>query len=361
MISVEEAINNFYKEKSKYESLLDKTKRAIIKDTELSWKEKRNEYKKNKPKCINCKRPVGSNFTITHDDTNDSHRILRAICGDRVNPCNFNININAGSYNNIISNLHNEEADLKQQKMKIIEEKNKLLFGYISTEEAISRFDESKDDISAISELLSYYYGIYNKIFDNDGKKAELKQFLSSSYLIINEIKDSIKNFEKTNNTQYCKDAVTMYVNQLKPQLEKIMNLKYSSSFVDYDNKTGIYSLIQQKYTIKDIESANVEPKVNNYEKGTENVTQNKTKKVRNEPTPIIKKNITRKKPLLTIEEDDEEEPELEEPEFDKNELEENEFDKNNLDENELELKDFKFKNNKYSSDEESEIEEDSL
>ena len=50
MISVEEAINNFYKEKSKYESLLEKDKKSIIKNNDLSWKEKRVEYKKLKPK-----------------------------------------------------------------------------------------------------------------------------------------------------------------------------------------------------------------------------------------------------------------------------------------------------------------------
>ena len=128
MISVEEAINNFYKEKSKYESLLDKDKKSIIKNKGLSWKEKRVEYNKLKPKCVNCKRPVGSIFSVTHDNSNMQEiRILRATCGDRVNPCNFNININPGSYSNIVAVLKKEELDLKKYKMKIIDEKNKLL------------------------------------------------------------------------------------------------------------------------------------------------------------------------------------------------------------------------------------------
>ena len=311
MISVEEAINNFYKEKSKYESLLEKDKKSIIKNKELSWKEKRLEYKKLKPKCVNCKRPVGSIFTITHDiNKSDEPRILRATCGDRVNPCNFNININPGSYNNIVADLKKEEADLKKYKLNIINEKNKLLFGYISTEDAVNHFDEIKRDIGSSSELLEYYYKEYNSVFDNEEKKSELKQLLSSSYLFINQIKDAIKNYEKTHNTQYCQDAVTMYIEQLKPILKQIMNLKYNASFVDYDSKTGIYSLIQQKYTIKNTESVNNEPKVINYEKGVAVIPQNKTKKARDEP--IIKKNVTKKKQLV-IEEDSE--PEIEEGE----------------------------------------------
>ena len=306
MISVEEAINNFYKEKSKYESLLEKDKKSIIKNKELSWKEKRSEYKKLKPKCVNCKRPVGSIFTITHDSSKSQEtRILRATCGDRVNPCNFNININPGSYNNIVTDLKKEEADLKKYKMKIIDEKNKLLFGYISTEDAVSHFEEIKNDITSSSELLEFYYKEYNNVFDNEEKKTELKQLLSSSYLFINQIKDAIRNYEKTNNTQYCQDSVTMYVTQLKPVLDQIMNLKYSASFVDYDSKTGIYSLIQQKYTIKNIESMNDEAKVITYEKGVAVVPQNKSKKVRDEP--LVKKNVTKKKQLVIEEDSDSE------------------------------------------------------
>ena len=159
--------------------------------------------------------------------------------------------------------------------------------------------------------MLEIYYKEYNNVFDNEEKKSELKQLLTSSYLFINQIKDTIKNYEKTHNVQYCQDAVTMYVKQLKPILDQIMDVKYSASFVDYDSKTGIYSLIQQKYTIKKTESMSIEPQVINYEKGVAVVPQNKTKKARDEPS--VKKNVTRKKTLL-IEEDSE--PEIEEGEY---------------------------------------------
>ena len=191
--------------------------------------------------------------------------------------------------------------------MKIIDEKNKLLFGYVSTEDAINKFDEFKNEIKSSSELLGHYYDEYNLVFDNEEKKMTLKQLISSSYLFINEIKDAIKNFEKTKNTQYCQDAVTMYVKQLKPVLNQILGLKYSASFVDYDTKTGIYSLIQQKHTIKNTESMEVEPQVITYEKGIETSSQSKTKKARDEPSS--KKNVTKKKKIV-IEEDSE--PEIE-------------------------------------------------
>lgn len=311
MISIQEAINNFYKEKSKYESLLEKNKKEIIKNKELSWKEKRLEYKKLKPKCINCKRPVGSIFTIKYNtDTNsgEEYRLLRAICGDRVSPCNFNININAGSYKSVITNFKNENESLQNYKLKIIDEKNKLLFGYISTEDAIEKFDGLKGDIADSSNLLSYYYKEYNDVFDNEEKKAEMKQLLTTSYLLINEIKTAIQQFKNTNNAQYCKDAVTMYVEQLKPQLDQLLKLKYSASFVDFDSKHGVYSLIQKKHTIKDIERANIEPSIISYEKGIAELPKNKTKKIQ-----PVSSNATRKQKLIIEEESEGEESEAKE------------------------------------------------
>ena len=92
----QDGINDFYKLKRDYESAIDKEVKKL--DKGLSIHEKRREFKKLKPKCIDCNRPVGTLFTIKYDKDQDG-RILSAICGDRVDPCNLNINI--FTYNNI--------------------------------------------------------------------------------------------------------------------------------------------------------------------------------------------------------------------------------------------------------------------
>ena len=86
-------LNDYYKLKNNYENEILKEKKKIIKNQELSWKEKRNEFKSFKPKCINCKRPVGTIFSIKYN-TEVEFRELKAICGSRTDPCNLNININ---------------------------------------------------------------------------------------------------------------------------------------------------------------------------------------------------------------------------------------------------------------------------
>jgi hypothetical protein len=87
-IQIIDSFNEYYKLKNNYELEIKKEKRKIIKNSELSWKEKRSEFKKYKPKCINCKRPVGTIFSGIYN-TSDEFRELKAICGSFSEPCNF--------------------------------------------------------------------------------------------------------------------------------------------------------------------------------------------------------------------------------------------------------------------------------
>ena len=58
-----EAVNNYYKLKETYETDFYKLKKNIIDNQKLSLREKRNQFSKLAPKCVNCKRSVGTIFT----------------------------------------------------------------------------------------------------------------------------------------------------------------------------------------------------------------------------------------------------------------------------------------------------------
>jgi ribosomal protein S14 len=62
---VKEALNEYFKLKLKYETQIKENKKKIINNQALSNREKRSEYLKLKPKCINCKRPSGTIFKTT--------------------------------------------------------------------------------------------------------------------------------------------------------------------------------------------------------------------------------------------------------------------------------------------------------
>jgi hypothetical protein len=69
-LSVNEAMNEYYKLKSKYETdYQEKYIKPILKANDKSKREKRLEYQKlPKAECINCRRNVGSIFTIKKDE-----------------------------------------------------------------------------------------------------------------------------------------------------------------------------------------------------------------------------------------------------------------------------------------------------
>jgi len=247
-----DALNTYYKLKSAYENNYDKDKNAIIKMKDFSWKEKRNSFAKLKPKCINCKRPVGSLFYTSIDK---GERTLVAKCGDKTKPCPLNIVIKLGYIMNLRDELSVDEKSVSDIKKDIIIDKNDLLFGYITSKEAVSKFDSIKETYSSTSVNYEYLLNMLNDIVDNKDKKNELKREEAEAQLTIDNIKKMMEDFEKTQNVQFVNDVVDIYVKQLTPRLKKIMKEKYAYSGVDYDSNDNTYNLIQIPVSIENLEN----------------------------------------------------------------------------------------------------------
>jgi len=268
-ISTTDAFNEYYKLKNKYESDYNKDKQKIIKNKQMSWKEKRNEFKQLKPKCINCKRPVGTIFSIKHSgEPNDDFRELKAICGSLSEPCTLNININAGVTYNMMEHIKELEKDIENYKNEIIEYKNKLLFGYTKTETAVENFDKIKEAINDTSFLLNINYEHLFDIVDNKITNETIAKLKEEVYILINEIKMSIKKFDSTGNVQFIRDSVDIYVNQMGSKLKELLNLKYKVNLVEFDESEGVYRLIQKKTGIADLEDSYIAPSVINFNYG---------------------------------------------------------------------------------------------
>ena len=266
--SVEGAINEFYKLKNKYEIELFKKKKTILNNVTLSSKEKKTEYKKLKPKCINCKRAGGTLFSVKFYTGNDEYREFRAVCGVVADPCNLNITVQTGKYELLPVVLEGIEKEIQDNKKSIIDDKNRLLFGLMTTETALQKFEDIKDYIASLTSLLDSYLDEYNSITDNLEKKTELKENIVKSYLYIEEIKESMKNFDKEDNTQYVRDVVNIYLTKLQPVLNKITELKYKENIVYYNETDNTYNLIQNQYTTQSLEFTYFNNKVLNYDVG---------------------------------------------------------------------------------------------
>jgi hypothetical protein len=247
-----EALNTYYKLKTAYENAYNKDKNKIIKIKDLSWKEKRIEFSKLKPKCINCKRAVGSLFYTTQDK---GERTLVAKCGDKSNPCPLNIVINLGYIVNLDKELAKDEQTITDEKREIIADKNDLLFGYITSKEAVEKFESIKESYATTSTNYEFFLSVYNDIVDNKEKKEELKKEELELQVMIGNIKRTMKDFESTQNVQFVNDVVELYVKEMTPLLKEIVKKKYAVSSVEYDEGDGVYKLIQKPISLESLES----------------------------------------------------------------------------------------------------------
>lgn len=317
MLTYRESIDNYYKLKAKYEEQINKIKSNLHNNSKLSIREKKRQFNEFKPKCISCQRPVGTIFSNKYNEEEDSRSLL-SMCGDRVNPCNLNINIDVGNYMLLPDLVKMNEVDIENIKNSIILDKNKLLFGMIVTEKALENFDDYKNEMNQITILLEYYLDLYNNLINNKEKNEELNKNIELLNIQIISIKKAIKDFNSTGDTQFIKDAVDIYINNLQLNKEnnnlinKIQDLKYKLKYVEYDDVTGTYHLIQNKVGINNLEIDLKEPKVISFNiGGKEMIKKSKTKKSKD----MLKEDKTKTKKMRTklIVEDETEEDRVEE------------------------------------------------
>ena len=255
-----DAVFTFYKLKNQYEYSIEEEKKKIIRLKEFSWREKRREYKRYKPKCINCKRAVGSIFSIKRnlsksDNESVDARLLKAYCGDRLNPCPLKIEI-ASNLFNVKEYLFEDEENIENDKREIIKYKNDLLFGYLSENEVVDKFEELKEKIKSETSNYEFLLNEYNKIVNNNEKIKTVDKNTTEIYTLIEKIRNTIDKYEKTDNIHYITDAVSIYTNELIPKIKQNNKLKYKVEYVQFNDYDNTYNLIQLPYTEEDMEAS---------------------------------------------------------------------------------------------------------
>lgn len=269
--NVDDALNEYFRLKDKFENEIDLNKRKIINNVTLSKREKRAEFLKLMPKCINCHRPSkkGTLFSVMYNpssDKTDAYRTFKTSCGNLADPCNLNIEIHIGIKEHIEEALQYVRDEITYYKNKIIDDKNRLLFGLITTETALENFDTNKTYVSDMTSVYESYLDIWNKKIENPQKKIELDEALVQAYQSIDSIKDCIKKMNENNDNQYAVDAATIYQTTLQPLLNKIRQLKYRENNVSNDDK--YCKLIQKQYIVDDILISGYDDKVVAYDVG---------------------------------------------------------------------------------------------
>lgn len=306
-----DAINEFYRLKDKYTTDYNNKYISDILHSKQSNKKKRVDFSRlPKPECINCKRNVGTIFTIKADSENLVRKFV-AKCGDITDPCPLDIQIDYSIREQYKKTISKGLKNIERLKLDIIKQKNNLLF-FNNDTTVINAFKHLTDELS--NETESTGLTIETDILKNDNpeKKALLSKMVDEfgkGFLL--PFKQMIQDYMSKNDELVLHRAIQFYIDEMIPKLKEIRQLKYEVNFVEYIDNT--YYLIQQTNSIESMEEYfEKDDKVIKFVRGVKkaskttrkigvNTSNNKTKKLK--PT------------LQLVEEDAPEEAPIEEEE----------------------------------------------
>jgi len=240
-----EAINSYYKLKEKYDQKYNSAKQRIITDVRYTTKEKQQKFRQLKRTCIHCKKDGGSIFTDKDDK-------LKVVCGNIQDPCKLNIEIDKGKYRNSGDLAEELGRELEIIKTTMVKIKLDFLFGYISEEDALVKFNAIKESIQKKSDAYQKVEIFYLNVTDNKEKRTLINEAKETLYVDIQKIKDLCKVFEINLSKPLLKTAVEIYVHDVIPVVESIIDLEYVYKTVDKVDDENL--LIEKAYTISELE-----------------------------------------------------------------------------------------------------------
>lgn len=276
-------LNIFYSLKNKYEN--DKHERCntkILSGNPTGWKRLRKQFKACKPNCINCKRSVGSIFSIKFHNENDvKFRKYIGKCGDTETPCAFNIELNVPLTYRIDEEYKTSSSELNKIQEQIIIAKNKAMFEIIPPQEAVEQFDKMQIENENITSTRERSLNQLINIVQNPIKQADINHKIIEFNERVAEFKILI--LKHIEDGEPIKPAMEHYVNTLH-NTENLSELKYAHREVIKTNTTMI---CDSSYFLLSTLELTDNMTVVNFSIGTS---------ITNSPEPIIGKKSTKNK-----------------------------------------------------------------
>jgi hypothetical protein len=254
-ISVDDAMSEYYRLKNVYEtSYYEKYIKPIVKAVKKSKREKRVEFSKlPKAECINCKRNVGSVFSISYKDI--STRKFSIKCGDTAAPCPLNIEMLIGKYETFEDEIHKYDKEINKLKTDIIKEKYNIMFGYVGEENGIDNFTSMSIELKQTTELAGHRIEKNIMVNDNPEKNSLLAKSVTifgNDYLT--QFKQMVSQYNESGDEGVINEAVNFYKNEMMPRLNEIQALRFDECFVEYNPDSLEYKLYQIKNSLHNLE-----------------------------------------------------------------------------------------------------------
>jgi len=253
-----DAINEYFKLKNRYESDLMDMKRKAYK-SEPNKRIAKRLVLQVKPKCIKCKRPVGTIFSKNENR-------YEAICGDASNPCSLDIQIFPGFLTQFQILFDMVKQDFDAASDNLLKQKLDTLFNYISEDQSVALF---KKELQLYNESGTYYKEYlekYNELYNNAHRNETIQNKSEKVFRSIETSNQLIEEYKKTSNYEFLKSAVELQVRDIIPEMRNIRMLKHhimemvrSDEDDDEPGKIPIHTLFQRPASIAELDYASGE------------------------------------------------------------------------------------------------------
>jgi hypothetical protein len=217
-INYMDALYKYFSLKSKYDKSIKKMKKEAFKSTN-SKKEGKALALEIKPKCIKCKKPVGTLFFKENDR-------YKAICGDTNQPCTLNIEIFNGSYASIRSLLYLFKEEMDNLKDIIVQQKMDTLFSYVPEDVSIDLLKKNIESFNYNSMMFKELLNKYNENHFNSDKQEIIYSKRERIFKLIEQIRLLLNEYEGTENIGLLKAAVQIQANDLLPETRNLRLLE---------------------------------------------------------------------------------------------------------------------------------------
>jgi Leucine-rich repeat (LRR) protein len=248
-----ESMHDYFRLKSKYEekeidTRSDTRKRALSRG--LGEKRARKLAREVRPKCVNCKRPVGTVFKIKED------RLL-AYCGDAKEPCPLAIEIFKGQFENDDKFADLTAKSLLEVKENIIRNKMDVLFNYITEEETVTKFKDLIEDYN----LFSFLHKTDLDIREDKRFNVHKRELIKGKLKLLEDIKGKMNTYmdeyKESDNRDALHSAMDIYIREYMPEVNNLRLMKYSVMemvIAGTDEDTMVRSLNQSAASIRQLE-----------------------------------------------------------------------------------------------------------
>lgn len=238
-------IKAYYKLKQKYEDKIQRQKMRILRDSSMTVKEKRGRVRLIKRQCVNCKKEGGTIFST-------SDRRLRAVCGNRGNPCDLNIEINRGEFADVRNVRKTLEEELEKGKVDIIRTKLDLLFNYADEATSLDRFNRLKEGISQYSKPIDILTDSYLSAVNNVKNQQTIQDLDAKLFILTEELESLVDIFRTTPQPGLVTDMVELYITKIRHLVSRRRELLYTEVDVVRDSDDSL-RLVEEPYTLENL------------------------------------------------------------------------------------------------------------